>query len=220
MPKSSFTERDQLRPAGRVLEVRALAGASSLALRIQSVMASKGVEWMSESVSAPDRVRLLPRWAFRLAVLAGLGLGFWLTSASSASADDTPLLPVRSAVSTAADAPPVVPSVSEAIAPLPDPVVEPVVAPVRAHVVEPLVERVVASAVTTVVEPLVPVGAPVVDPLGPVVAPVNVAPVQLIVVPAGESAGAAHASGRPAPSASVTAAAPAAAVGAPVAAEI
>src|SRR3954447_7767706 len=101
---------------------------------------------MTEEVAAPARVGRLDRWALRSAVLAGLGLSFWLVSASTASADDTPVLPVSSGAA-------VVPPLVEAAVELPGTVVETVVAPLPSQVTDPLIERVVEPAVPTVVKP-------------------------------------------------------------------
>ena len=129
---------------------------------------------MSDNV-VPLRGSGLRRWIVRSAVLVGLGLSFWLVSATTASADDDLPLSVSSALSTATHAPAVVAPVTDVAVQSTDAVVdevaESVVAPVRSHVTAPLVEHVVEPAVTPVVDPLDPVAVPV-------VAPLDAAPVQ------------------------------------------
>jgi hypothetical protein len=88
----------------------------------------------------------LPRWALRLAVLAGLGAALWLAGASTASAESTappPTLPGLLAETTQA----VAPDVRALTAPLAD-AIRPITEPVVARVVEPVVERVVEPVVT------------------------------------------------------------------------
>jgi hypothetical protein len=116
---------------------------------------------MTGTASAPVRPGRLARWAIRSAVLAGLGLGLWLVSATTASADDNPTLPVSSPAATATHAG-VVPLVTDTVAQ----VVEPVAAPAPPHVVDLLIARVIQPAVTTVVDPAVDAAIPVAPLVG------------------------------------------------------